>query len=171
MRKVIMPTFDLNDAFTERPDLMFYPKRIALDFDPALATYLLDLRDRGDLSRDSVLSEIDYDEASEAAKRQAEKEKYDEIFTAPASQLPPGTPGVPGVPKAPPTKAPTPKIPNIGVPAGSPNDPKRAGRALGGNHGRGGNGNVGRGAGQPPKGGGIKPKPKTGTEKPDPDAA
>lgn len=170
MRKVIMPTFEMNDSLTAEPDLMFYPKRIALDFDPSLATYLLDLRDRGDLSRDSVLSEIDYDEASEAAKRQVEKDKYDEIFTPPATQLPPGTPDIPGVPDAPP--APVPPGPG-GARPGAPNDPKRAGRAQGGNHGRGGNGNVGRGAGQearPKAGKGIVGQPKLSkpqTRKPD----
>lgn len=171
MRKVILPTYEMNDALLAEPDLMFFPKRIALDFDPSLATYLLDLRDRGDISRDSVLSEIDYDEASEAAKRVIERDKYDEVFMAPASSLPPGTPGVPGVPDAPPPQAPN-VPPSRGPMPGAPNDPKSAGRAQGGNHGRGGNGSKGRGAGQEPRPGhpgkGIQSKPKIVQTKPRP---
>jgi hypothetical protein len=144
MVHLIMPTFNLNDSLTTEPELEVYPKRIALDFDPSLATYLLDLRDRGDLSRDSILSEIDYDEESEAEKRKMEKERFDDIF-------------------APPTPLPGAAAPVVVAP-GAPNDPKRAGRSLGGNHGQGGNGNVGRGAGQAPrrpgKGAGIESEPK-----------
>lgn len=163
MQKVIFPTYELNDSLTAEPDFVFFPHRIALDFDPSLATYLLDLRDRGDLSRSSVLSEIDYDEASEAGKREMEKDKYDAIFTAPANTLQPGTPGIPGVPKAAPLQVPPGGRPSTPRP-GAPNSPKRAGRAQGGNHGKGGNGNVGRGAGQAAKPGhpgkGIKSKPQ-----------
>lgn len=133
MRHLIMPTFNINPQLTAQPDLLVHPKRIALDFDPSLATYLLDLRDRGDLSRDSILSEIDYDEEVEFAKRKLEAEKYDDVF-APLAPLPGAAPA-----------------PAAGKPA--PANPKSAGRAKGGNHGKGGNGNVGRGAGQDPKSG------------------
>lgn len=179
MRKVVMPTYEMNDALTAEPDLMFYPKRIALDFDPSLATYLLDLRDRGDLSRDSVLSEIDYDEASEAAKREVEAVKYDKIFSPPiqvlGAQTAPNMAPSGGAGKTPPhshgpdgTPVPLPKkaagVKKAAPLPGAPNDPKRAGRAQGGNHGRGGNGNLGRGAGQEPKPGGpgkgIASRPK-----------
>lgn len=158
MKHLIMPTFKINNQLQERPELMFSPRRIALDFDPTMSTYLLDLRDRGDLSRSSILSEVDYDEADEAAKRKMEKEKYDDIFEPPSSQVPVPAPGQivePGPVVAP-------------VVPGAPNDPKRAGRSLGGNHGRGGNGSAGRGAGVPPAPG-KTPNPKTGTSKPNPD--
>jgi hypothetical protein len=148
MVHLIKPTFALNAQLENPPNLEVHPKRIALDFDPSLATYLLDLRDRGDLSRDSILSEIDYDEDSEAQKRKIEAEKYDDIFQPPVPLA--GAPAAPGA-----TAPPAP---------GAPNDPKRAGRAQGGNHGQGGNGNVGRGAGLPPrrpgKGAGIQTEPK-----------
>lgn len=138
MKHLILPTFNLNDQLTDEPDLLVHPKRIALDFDPSLATYLLDLRDRGDLSRDSILSEIDYDEEVEYAKRKVEAEKYDAVF-APLVPLP-------GAAAAPATAAPKPAA-----------DPKSAGRSQGGNHGKGGNGNIGKGAGQAPRSGTAKP--------------
>jgi hypothetical protein len=138
MRNVIIPTYELNDALKAQPKIEFHPKRIQLDFDPALATYLLDLRDRGDLSRASILSEVDYDEADEALRRRVEKEKYDDVFAPPAPALPAP---VPGAVKAPAKPAPAP---------GAPNDPKRAGRSQGGNHNGGGSAS-GRGAGQAPR--------------------
>jgi hypothetical protein len=72
--------FDTNDELNEEAKLTFHPKRIALDFDATVAAFLQDLRDRGDLSRDSMLSEMDYDQADEARKREREREKYDKIF-------------------------------------------------------------------------------------------
>jgi hypothetical protein len=143
VRNILMPTFEFNDALKSKPAMVFHPKTISLDFDPSRSTFLLDLRDRGDLSRQSILSEVDYDEADEAQRRKAEKAKYDSIFALPE----PVTPGGAGAPTA--VKPPVTKTPAPGP--GAPNDPKRAGRALGGNHGKGGNGNIGRGAGLAPK--------------------
>jgi len=149
LRHLILPTFRQNDALTCDPAVTFHPKRIALDFDPSLATYLLDLRDRGDLSRASILAEVDYDESDEAERRKIESEKYDDIFApnaaAPGAPAPAGGNGGDG------KKAATQEEPPVAP--GDPNDPKRAGRALGGNHGSGGNGNIGRGAGEEPRAG------------------
>lgn len=77
---VFRPTVQMNAEFTSEPDLRFHPKRVALDFDQALAAFLLDLRDRGDISRDSILSEFDFSQEEEARKREREAEQYDEIF-------------------------------------------------------------------------------------------
>ena len=135
MDNVFTPIYELNDSLTALPRMAFHPKRIALDFDPSLATYLLDLRDRGDLSRKSTLAEVDYDEADEAKLRQMEIAKYDKFFQPPVATLAPAN-----------STAPKP-----GGPApGSPSDPKVAGRSQGGNHDHGGNGGKARGAGQAP---------------------
>lgn len=80
MKQVIMPTYKMNDALTSEPVLKFYPSRISMAFDPNLAVYLQDMRDRGDLSRYTTLAEIDIDEADEARKREMEADKYDDIF-------------------------------------------------------------------------------------------
>lgn len=97
MRQVIMPTFKMNESLTSEPMLKFYPSRISMAFDPNMAVYLQDLRDRGDLSRYTTLAEIDIDEADEARKRELEAEKYDDIFVpvqVPFS-APPVDPGAP----------------------------------------------------------------------------
>lgn len=80
MKQIILPTFKMNDALTSEPVLKFYPSRISMAFDPNMAVYLQDMRDRGDLSRYTTLAEIDIDEADEARKREMEADKYDDIF-------------------------------------------------------------------------------------------
>lgn len=80
--QVLDRIFEMNASLTEEPKLMFSPKRIALDFDPTVATYMQDLRDRGDISRDTILAEQDLDQEEEAQKRRREKENgYDKLFT------------------------------------------------------------------------------------------
>jgi hypothetical protein len=76
---LLKPTFNKNDAFTEMPKLRFHPKRIALDFDPTYANFILDLLDRGHISRESGLEEVDYDQQVELRRRRAEK-KFDKDF-------------------------------------------------------------------------------------------
>lgn len=66
--------------FTEDIMVQFYPRRIALAFDPNLATFMMDLRDARDLSRDTMLAELDILESDEAIKVQRENEFYNEIF-------------------------------------------------------------------------------------------
>jgi hypothetical protein len=130
---IINPTVKANEEFTSEPKLMFYPKRIALDFDINLATFFLDLRDRGEISRDTMLSEFDFDQAEEARKRKIEKERYDSTFETavpysgnlgqlgPNAQPQPGAAGGAG-----------------GQKAGNSADPKAAGRNQGGNRAGGG---------------------------------
>ena len=94
---MIKPTMYFNKDLTALPTLAFHPKRISLDFDAALAAYLIDLRDRREISRETLLSEFDYSEEEEAVKMQREAELYDDIFAtqvpyngAPANQPPSG---------------------------------------------------------------------------------
>jgi hypothetical protein len=54
----------------------FAPRRIELDFDATLITALQDLRDRGDLSRETFLQELDFSQQTEARRREAEDKKY-----------------------------------------------------------------------------------------------
>lgn len=80
--EVFKKTFDRNeDIFTDEPKIRFHPKRIALDFDANVATYLQDLRDRGDISRETMLQELDLSQAEEARQRDRESEHYDDVFT------------------------------------------------------------------------------------------
>lgn len=81
-RNVWQAVVDANpDTFDDIPELRFTPKRIALDFDSNFATLMQYLADRGDLSRDTLLSEFDFDQDEEARKRKREDEDgLDDIF-------------------------------------------------------------------------------------------
>jgi hypothetical protein len=130
---VFHPTVRMNPEFTSEPDLRFHPKRVALDFDQALAAFLLDLRDRGDISRDSILAEFDFSQEEEARKREREAEQYDDIFQTAvpyaghiATDVNTGaaaksTPGAAGAPASGGGGASTPNIPPHGhAPTGEP---------------------------------------------------
>lgn len=132
-KHLFFETFDRNDQFTSEPKLRFHPKRIALDFDPNVATYLQDLRDRGDISRETMLQELDLSQPEEARQREREAEHYDDVF-APVN--------VPfSTPLGDPRMGTTPGKP---VPAGSdqkapPGNTRNAGRVGGRKNGGGSN--------------------------------
>lgn len=170
---VFRPTVQMNSEFTSDPDLRFHPKRVALDFDQALAAFLLDLRDRGDISRDSILSEFDFSQEEEARKREREAEQYDEIFQtavpysgnittdinagAAAKSAPGGGAATPNIPDHghAPTGEPVP-LPQDSTPQPAANkktgsaDTKSAGRRQGGTKSGGGSA-PGTGQGQAPR--------------------
>lgn len=128
-RHLIRPTLELNSSMTsERVTFQFHPKRIALDFDPSLTALLQDLRDRGDVSRATVLDEVGYDQDDEARKRKIEAERYDKVFT--------------------PVNVPF-DSPNKGGGA-TPAQKKAAGRTGGGNRNGGGNNTNSRVSNQTP---------------------
>lgn len=116
MRNIFIPMWRQNDKLEERPQLAFYPSRIALDFDAAFSNMLQTLRDRGDISRETILSEVGVNVDEEVIRRERESEFYDDIFT------PPGN------------------VPYDGdhVGPGGVNDNRRAGRTGGGNNNGGG---------------------------------
>lgn len=60
--------------------LEFSPRRMQLEQDAALATILQELRDRGDISRESLLNEFDFDQSLEAQRRETEDKRYKKIF-------------------------------------------------------------------------------------------
>lgn len=114
------------DSFTEMPDLRFRPKRIALDFDQNVANFMLELRQNGEISRDTLLSEFDFDQDEEARKRKNEEESgLDDIFK---TQVPYSSPlRPPFAQSGPATKPSGPTGPN-----GNPQTPRAAGRSGGG---------------------------------------
>lgn len=93
MKYIFRPCYEKNNQFTTEPKLSFHPKRIALDFDPNVLNFLQELRDRGDLSRDTILSELDIDQADEARKRRREKEAFDDVFEPPVTPVAPSPGG------------------------------------------------------------------------------
>ncbi len=147
-RKIIKATVDRNPQLETTPKLRFHPNRIDMSFDAALVQFLIDLRDRGDISRETYLSEIAVDQADEALLREREKDRFDKVFTP--TNVPfngPGGPAKPGDPAAP-------------VAPGAPKqDPRAAGRNKGGTR-NGGGAAPGSGQGQAPRSGAPKDKPK-----------
>lgn len=79
-KAVFAPMFERNDVLTTPPKLVFHPKNIALDFDDAFASFLLDLRAANEISRETILSQFDMDQEDEARHREREKDRYDDIF-------------------------------------------------------------------------------------------
>jgi hypothetical protein len=79
-KQLFGPLFMSNEVLTTQPKLEFHPKNIALDFDPNFASFLLDLRASSELSRETLLSQFDMDEADEARLLEREREIYDDIF-------------------------------------------------------------------------------------------
>jgi hypothetical protein len=66
--------------FDEKVRLEFRPRHIELEFDNELAGMLQELRDRGDLSRETLLSEFGFDQELEALRRKTEDDKYPDTF-------------------------------------------------------------------------------------------
>ena len=71
------------------PSLTFTPRRITLNIDQDIVQAMLKLRDRGDISRETSLEELDFDQNIEVRRRAREKMDYDEVFQ---SQTPYGSP-------------------------------------------------------------------------------
>lgn len=80
-KNIFQRIIDMNPALTGHAELKFHPHRVAIDFDPAMAILLQALRDRGDISRESILDELGFDQDDEARKREKEAKDYDKIFT------------------------------------------------------------------------------------------
>jgi hypothetical protein len=99
-RHIFQPLYENNEQLTTVPKLMFHPRSIALDFDAAYASFLFDLRQAGDVSRETILNQFDLDQSLEAEYRKREKSQYDSIFK---TQVPFSTPNPanqgPGAPK------------------------------------------------------------------------
>jgi hypothetical protein len=96
---IFTPMFARNETLETAPKLLFHPKQIALDFDSAWATFLLDLREANEVSRNTILSQFDLDQADEARMLQREAEQFDDIFmtqvpfAAPNPKIAPDAPG------------------------------------------------------------------------------
>lgn len=71
------------------PRMRFRPRHIALAFDQAYASFMLEMRQTKELSRDTALGEFDFDQEEEAQLREVEAELYDDTF---GTQVPFSTP-------------------------------------------------------------------------------
>lgn len=81
IREVQGMPHNIDQKFTEDTGIEFAPRRMELEMDPALINVLQELRDRGDLSRETILNELNFDQGLEARRREIEKEDYDDTFT------------------------------------------------------------------------------------------
>lgn len=79
-QELIRPVGEINEDLDIEAKLTFFPSRMELEFDSAVATQIQEMRDRGDLSRDTVLSEFGFDQDMEAVRRQSEDKKYKDVF-------------------------------------------------------------------------------------------
>lgn len=146
-RQVLGPMMMANAQLNDAAKLRFHPTHVTLDFDPAWVQVLLDVRDRGDLSRDSMLNELDFDQHDEARQRQREAEQFDDTFQP--TIVPFSNPRGAGRP----SDGSGTGSDNGGVKA--PVDTKAAGRRTGGTR-NGGGAAPGTGQGQAPRDGKAK---------------
>jgi len=122
-----------NENLDESPSLEFQPKRISLDFQADVMNAILKVRDRGDISRESTLEEIGFDEDVEVLRRAKEKMYYDRVFS---SSTPYSSPvanpfsvGDNNNPPTPGTPTPPKQAPDAGRPPGSTDSQPRTAKA------------------------------------------
>lgn len=80
MDKVIERIWEENDSLDGEPNMIFNPRRIALEFNPQFTEMIFQLFVRGDVSRDTMLAELDISQEQEAAKREREDAEFGHIF-------------------------------------------------------------------------------------------
>jgi hypothetical protein len=88
--EVIDAVMSKNSNLTERPTLVFHPRRVTLRYNADLVNAVLKLRDRGDISRQTELEELDFDQDAEFLRRTKERDLYDSAFK---SSVPFSSPG------------------------------------------------------------------------------
>lgn len=67
-------------VFTERPALAYKPRHIDLDINAAIVSAIQAARTNGEISRETYLEELGFDEAVEAQRRETEDEQYPGTF-------------------------------------------------------------------------------------------
>jgi len=83
-KNIIKQVRGLNeDNFSEKTKIEFTPQRIELEMDEQIANIIQELRDRGDISRETTLNELGFDQEIEAVRREREDDRYVDIFTPP----------------------------------------------------------------------------------------
>lgn len=85
MDHVFDKIWEKNETLIDEPKMQFYPRRIALDFDPHYAQYIYDLFILDQLSHETVLAEVDISLEDEAEKKRKEMEEYGDVFNPPVA--------------------------------------------------------------------------------------
>jgi len=126
---------DNADLFEHEPNLVFTPKNVQLDDDAEVARSIMALRTMNEISRESTLEHFGFDQATEALRREFEKDAgYDDTFktvvpfsaTGGQGDNPDGTPTPSNVDGA-----------KGGRPAGGGNSPQSPQGQAGGRNSRG----------------------------------
>lgn len=104
-RQIVRRIMERNPVFTVRPKMLFTPEQISLSFDSAWASFILDLRDAGEISRETELSSFGFSQKDEAARLEREKKVYDDPVGPFKHQVPFSAPAKPSDPAAPATPA------------------------------------------------------------------
>ena len=89
MTNVFDKVYERNDSLTGEPVMKL--RRIALDFDPNFAQYILDLFSMDQISRTTAFSEADLDVDEEATYRKREMDQYSDVFSSPNENEIPST--------------------------------------------------------------------------------
>lgn len=72
--KIVRATIDKNESIlTEVPTLAFHPKRVTISYDSKIMQLVLQVRNSGDISRETLLEEFGYDQEVEYVRRKREK--------------------------------------------------------------------------------------------------
>lgn len=79
IKPVLSEPLNISEGFTAEARVQFTPRR--MEYSPEVISLLQSLRDRGDLSRETVLSEFNFSQKLEAERREYEDEVYEEVFT------------------------------------------------------------------------------------------
>ena len=69
-----------NEGFDADCSIEFAPRRMELEFDQTIITMIQSLRDRGDISRETILTEFNFDQELEASRREYEDERWGDTF-------------------------------------------------------------------------------------------
>lgn len=89
-------------VMTSRAELLVLPRTVALSFDSAWASFMLDLREANEISRETVLGVVDIKQGDEAAERQREADSgLDDLFGTINPHGPQPGQGDPGQPELP----------------------------------------------------------------------
>lgn len=81
--QVFQEALDRNPSvLTEMPDMAFTPRTVSLDLSTDIINAMLKLRDRGDISRQTVLEEVGFNQDVEALRRSRERTVHDAVFTS-----------------------------------------------------------------------------------------
>jgi hypothetical protein len=147
-RNIFRPLLEKNESLSSLPQLQFHPRNIALDFDAAYASFLFDLRQSNEISRETILNQFDLSEDLEAELRKRERVEFDAIFM---TQVPFSTPN-----RANPDETVVPDEP-VPAPAPAPVPPKRRQRDNGGGRRNGGGAAPGTGQGESPRRRPVRP--------------